>query len=289
MDSAWSAPDLIVSEDHHFVAKNLQNLTMKSPTAPRRLPWLEREDAFPPVAQAWGELDPAPGLLAAGADLSLERLIAAYSQGIFPWYSAGQPVLWWSPEPRMVMRLEDFKLHRSLRKSLANFLATPNCEIRINHDFSVVIAACASAPRQGQASTWIVPEMQAAYTALHHAGHAHSIEVWRNEQLIGGLYCTTLGRAVFGESMFASATDASKIALCALVAICRSQGVEIIDCQQNTAHLASLGAREMPREEFCAAVGVAALENLLTWPAKLIAQSVEWNLLDARLTSPFDL
>jgi leucyl/phenylalanyl-tRNA---protein transferase len=183
-----------------------------------------------------------------------------------------------------VLRVQDFKLHRSLRKALAAFLATSGCEIRIDHDFAAVIAACANAPRDGQNGTWIVPEMQAAYTALHHAGHAHSIEVWRDDLLIGGLYCTVVGRAVFGESMFARATDASKIALCALVALCRAQGVAFIDCQQNTEHLASLGAREWPREDFCAAVALSALEKQLPWPAKLNAHSVEWKLLDARLT-----
>ncbi len=257
---------------------------MKSPTTPRRLPWLETQDAFPPVAQAWGQCDPAPGLLAAGADLSAQRLCDAYRQGIFPWYSAGQPILWWSPNPRMVLRVVDFKLHRSLRKALLRFLATPGCEIRVDHDFSAVIAACANAPRDGQAGTWIVPEMQAAYTALHQAGHAHSIEVWRAGQLVGGLYCTTVGRAVFGESMFARSTDASKIALCALVAICLAQGIVFIDCQQNTEHLASLGAREWPREDFCEAVGLAAQQKLQAWPSKLNAHSVEWKLLDTRLT-----
>jgi leucyl/phenylalanyl-tRNA---protein transferase len=251
------------------------------------LAWLEPGQPFPPVAQAWGPRDPAAGLLAAGADLSVSTLVAAYSQGIFPWYSAGQPILWWSPDPRMVLRAKDFKLHRSLRKALATFLATPGCEIRIDHDFAAVIAACASAPRDGQNGTWIVPEMQAAYTALHHAGHAHSIEVWQDDQLVGGLYCTAVGRAVFGESMFARATDASKIALCALVAICRAQGISFIDCQQNTAHLASLGAAEWPREEFCAAVSQASVPQPLkplNWPCQLRADSVEWKLLDARLT-----
>ncbi len=184
----------------------------------------------------------------------------------------------------MVLRVQDFKLHRSLRKRLTAFLQAPGCEIRINHDFAAVISACANAPRDGQAGTWIVPEMQAAYTALHHAGHAHSIETWQEGQLIGGLYCTAVGRAVFGESMFARATDASKIALCALIAICRAQGIAFIDCQQNTAHLASLGATEWPREEFCAAVSQAAAESAFSWPTHLRADSVEWKLLDARMT-----
>jgi leucyl/phenylalanyl-tRNA--protein transferase len=228
---------------------------------------------FPAVQEAWGQRDPAPGLLAAGADLSVATLRMAYSRGIFPWYSEGQPILWWSPDPRMVLRVEDFKLHRSLRKSLAKFLQTPGCEIRINSAFAQVIAACANAPRDGQRGTWILPQMQAAYTRLHEAGLAHSIETWAHGQLVGGLYCTALGAAVFGESMFARQTDASKIALSALVALCRAQGVELIDCQQNTAHLASLGAREMPREEFCSHVCRAAAEKPLHWDAK----SLEWN------------
>jgi leucyl/phenylalanyl-tRNA---protein transferase len=266
------------------VAKNPQNQGMNAISSSPRLPWLAAGEDFPPVAQAWGQDDPAPGLLAGGGDLSVSTLQKAYSQGIFPWYSAGQPILWWSPEPRMVLRLEDFKLHRSLRKSLAAFLQTGGCEVRVNHDFAAVIAACASSPREGQAGTWILPEMQAAYIALHAAGYAHSIETWAGGKLVGGLYCTAIGSAVFGESMFARQTDASKIALAALVSLCRGQGVEMIDCQQNTAHLASLGAREMQREEFCAQVAKEAAKKPLQWRAN----SVEWKLLDARL-APSDL
>jgi leucyl/phenylalanyl-tRNA---protein transferase len=254
---------------------------MKSPSQPQRLPWLAAGEDFPPVAQAWGPLDPAPGLLAAGSDLSVLTLKSAYAQGVFPWYSEGQPTLWWSPDPRMVLRVDDFELHRSLRKTLQKFLQTPGCEIRIDHDFAAVIAACASSPRAGQRGTWILPEMQAAYTRLHEAGCAHSVETWVDGALVGGLYCTALGAAVFGESMFARQTDASKIALCALVALCKAQGVALIDCQQNTAHLAGLGAREMPREAFCAHVRHATAQAPRTWRAK----SVEWKLWDAKLTA----
>jgi leucyl/phenylalanyl-tRNA---protein transferase len=249
--------------------------------SPRRLPMLAAGEDFPAVAQAWGPQDPAPGLLAAGADLSLPTLQAAYSQGIFPWFSEGQPILWWSPDPRMVLRVEDFKLHRSLRKTLAHFLQTPGCEIRVNSAFAQVIAACANTPRGGQSGTWIVPPMQAAYQRLHEAGLAHSVETWQGGQLVGGLYCTALGQAVFGESMFAWKTNASKIALAALVALCQAQGVGLIDCQQNTAHLASLGAAEMPREAFCAHVKEAAAQAPLIWRTK----SVEWDQLDAKLSS----
>jgi leucyl/phenylalanyl-tRNA--protein transferase len=261
--------------------KNPQNEGMKSPPYPSRLPWLAAGEDFPPVNQAWRDTDPMPGLLAGGGDLTVSTLRRAYSQGIFPWYSAGQPILWWSPQPRMVLPVAQFKLHRSLRKSLAAFLQTPGCEIRIDHDFAAVMAACATTPREGSLGTWILPDMQAAYTALHHAGLAHSVETWKDGQLVGGLYCTALDRAVFGESMFSQAKDASKIALAALVALCRAQGVTLIDCQQNTAHLASLGARTMPREAFCDHVSAASATKAapLVWAAK----SVEWHLLDQRL------
>jgi leucyl/phenylalanyl-tRNA---protein transferase len=251
----------------------------RAPTTPQ-LPWLASGEAFPEVSKAWGRDDPVPGLLAGGADLSVAKLRDAYTHGIFPWYSAGQPILWWSPDPRMVLRVADFKLHRSLRKSLKEFLQTPGCEVRIDHDFAAVIAACASTTRDGQAGTWILQEMQAAYIALHQAGLAHSIETWKDGQLIGGLYCTAIGSAVFGESMFARQTDASKIALCALVALCRSQGVALIDCQQNTAHLASLGAAEISREAFCAEV-LSSARNPMQWRADCI----KWELLDVRLAS----
>lgn len=232
---------------------------------PRFLPMLNAGEDFPPVLQAWGYKDPAPGLLAAGADLSVTTLHKAYTQGIFPWYSQGQPILWWSPDPRMVLRVTDFKLHRSMRKTLQSFLQTSGCEIRINSAFGQVIAACANTPRPGQDGTWILPQMQMAYLQLHEAGFAHSIETWDNGRLVGGLYCTAIGAAVFGESMFARTSNASKIALCALVTVCKAQGVQMIDCQQNTAHLASLGAREMPREEFCRHVRQAVLKKPLNW------------------------
>lgn len=218
----------------------------------RNLPWLDAGEPFPDPGLAWGQHDPAPGLLAAGAALDVPTLCAAYSQGIFPWFSDGQPTLWWSPEPRMVLQTRYFKLHRSLRKSLHHFQNNPGCEIKIDASFERVIQACASKPREGQAGTWIVASMVAAYTALHRAGHAHSVETWVNGELVGGLYCVNLGRMVFGESMFAHQTDASKIALAALVAFCRANDVSMIDCQQNTRHLASLGAAEISREIFAA-------------------------------------
>ena len=216
------------------------------------LPWLAENAPFPAAEMAWDQHSEAPGLLAIGASLDVQTLVAAYSQGIFPWFSAGQPILWWSPDPRMVLRPANFKLHRSLRKTIGRFRASPNCEIRVDSAFESVIESCASSPRLGQAGTWIVPAMVQAYIELHRAGYAHSIETWVDGKLEGALYCVAVGNAVFGESMFAHSTDASKIALTALVALCREHSVALIDCQQNTRHLASLGAGEIPRAEFLA-------------------------------------
>lgn len=197
--------------------------------------------------------------------LDVEHLHNAYSQGIFPWFSDGQPVLWWTPDPRMVLPLAEFKLHRSLRRVLQKFRQNARCEIRVDHAFSEVIKACAQTSRNGQDGTWIVSDMVVAYTQFHAAGHAHSIETWVDGQLVGGLYCVGLGKAVFGESMFAARTDASKIALAALVCLCRRQGVQLIDCQQNTGHLASLGAREIPRAKFLAHVQEAQKHAPVQW------------------------
>ena len=214
------------------------------------LPWLAEHAPFPAPEQAWDQNSEAPGLLAIGASLDTSTLIDAYSKGIFPWFSVGQPILWWSPDPRMVLRTSNFRLHRSLRKTLNRFRDWENCEVRVNTAFEEVIDACASSPRLGQAGTWILPAMVQAYIDLHYAGFAHSIETWVDGKLEGGLYCVAVGNAVFGESMFARSTDASKIALSALVALCREWGVALIDCQQNTGHLASMGASEIPREDF---------------------------------------
>ncbi len=223
---------------------------MKNPTPTRRLPVLSSDSPFPPSSQAWGDDDPVAGLLCAGADLSTTRLVAAYSQGIFPWFSEGEPILWWSPDPRMVLQVADFKRRRSLLQAHKRFYADPCCEVRMDSAFDEVIACCARVPRAGQAGTWIVPAMQEAYIALHRAGYAHSVEVWVQKQLVGGLYFTQIGRAVFGESMFSLQADASKIALTALVDFCQAQGIAWIDCQQQTPHLASLGARPMARQDF---------------------------------------
>jgi leucyl/phenylalanyl-tRNA--protein transferase len=182
--------------------------------------------------------------------LTPQRLTEAYSNGVFPWYSEGQPVLWWSPEPRMVLFTDEFRLKRSLRKTIARFVRTPGCELRIDSAFRRVISACSQTPRDGQDGTWIVPEMIEAYGAWHELGQVHSFETWIDGELAGGLYGVSLGRMFFGESMFSYRTDASKIALAALVCFCREHGVPMIDCQQRTGHLASLGGREVSRTEF---------------------------------------
>jgi leucyl/phenylalanyl-tRNA---protein transferase len=214
------------------------------------IPWLEPGTPFPDTATALGPESDAPGLLAAGGNLSPARLRAAYSQGIFPWFSPGQPVLWWSTDPRMVLPVADFKVSRSLRKTLNKFQRSATCEIRIDHGFDAVMQACAQTPRDGQNGTWIVSEMRQAYGQWHRQGFVHSFETWMDGELVGGLYGVNIGRMFFGESMFAWRTDASKIALAALVAFCRANGINLIDCQQQTAHLASLGARPLPRGVF---------------------------------------
>lgn len=217
----------------------------------RPIVWLESEhQPLPPTSQAQPEGSEVPGLLAVGGRLTTARLTEAYSRGAFPWYSDGQPVLWWTPDPRMVLPVDGFKLHRSLRKTLQKFIRTPGCEVRIDSAFDTVIRACAGLPREGQNGTWIVPEMIEAYRRWYRAGAVHSVETWIDGELAGGLYAVSLGRMVFGESMFTLRTDASKVALAALVAFCRAHGVALIDCQQNTRHLASLGAREIPRAAF---------------------------------------
>lgn len=212
--------------------------------------WLNEHDPFPDTARALGPDSDAPGLLAAGGGLSVDRLRLAYRQGIFPWFGPGQPVMWWSTAPRMVLPVSEFKLSRSLRKTIARFRMTPNCEVRIDSQFDQVIRHCAHTPREGQDGTWIVPPVQQAYADWHQQGQVHSFETWAHGELVGGLYGISLGRMFFGESMFAHRTDASKIALAALVCFCRAKGIEVIDCQQQTEHLASMGARPWPRAEF---------------------------------------
>ncbi|MBK9703548.1 MAG: leucyl/phenylalanyl-tRNA--protein transferase [Betaproteobacteria bacterium] len=207
------------------------------------LPWITIGSSFPPVEQALVEPN---GLLAAGDDLTPERLLDAYRRGIFPWYEAGQPVLWWSPDPRMVLPVEAFRLRRSLAKVVRN----GGFEIRVDTAFAAVMQCCARVARPGQDGTWITPGIVAAYSGLHRRGHAHSIEAWREGRLVGGLYGVSIGRMFFGESMFALERDASKVALAHLVAMLRGRGFPLIDCQQETEHLASVGARPIPRAVF---------------------------------------
>jgi leucyl/phenylalanyl-tRNA--protein transferase len=216
------------------------------------IPWLRPDAPFPPIDTA---LDDMNGLLAAGADLRPERLLDAYRQGIFPWYSEGQPVLWWSPNPRMVLFVDELRLTRSLRKVIRQ----QRFEIRVDSMFRDVVRACAATPRRGQSGTWITPAIVEAYAALFERGNAHSVEAWREGRLVGGLYGVAIGRMFYGESMFAEEPDASKVALAHLVAILRSKGYPLVDCQQETAHLASLGARAIARSAF--AERIAALVN----------------------------
>ena len=216
----------------------------------KHLLWLTTDQALPDLSKDAVIDSPIEGLIAAGGELSVARLLEAYGKGMFPWFSNDQPVLWWSPDPRMVLQTADFKLHRSLRKTLQKFIRSVNHEIRFDTSFESVIGHCAQQPRAGQSGTWIVQSMQQAYLALHRAGHAHSVETWQDGRLVGGLYCVNIGRCVFGESMFSLTTDASKIALSALVAFAKEQHIPWSDCQQHTQHLASLGAKEVQRAAF---------------------------------------
>ncbi len=211
-----------------------------------------RSDFFPPVETALADPN---GLLAMGGDLSLPRLLAAYRQGIFPWFNPGDPILWWSPDPRMVLVPDDIRVTRSLDKRLRN----GGYELRVDSAFVEVMRGCA-APRPGADGTWISPAMIAAYTRLFDAGYAHSIESWRDGQLLGGLYGVALGRMFYGESMFSRAADASKVALVRLARQLQRWEFGLIDCQMETAHLASLGARTWPRAAFTARL--AELVNL---------------------------
>jgi leucyl/phenylalanyl-tRNA--protein transferase len=212
------------------------------------IPWLYPGDAFPPLTQALQEPN---GLLAAGGDLSPQRVIDAYRHGIFPWFNPGEPILWWSPDPRMVLFPAELKVSRSLRKTLKK----RDYEVRVDTAFREVMRNCA-APRDGQPGSWISEEMIAAYGRLHAMGLAHSVETWCNGELVGGLYGIALGKMFYGESMFSRATDASKIAFVHLVRQLERWGFGMIDCQMKTAHLASLGAREIPRGEFVQRLGL---------------------------------
>jgi leucyl/phenylalanyl-tRNA--protein transferase len=212
--------------------------------------WLGLGEPFPnPLYEP--DPDPnVPGLIAVSEQIYPNQLTAAYQLGIFPWYADNQPVLWWSPDPRMILKPGNFKCSDSLKKTIRHFCNEPSSHVQIDADFGAVVRACATSKRKHQDGTWITHEIMDAYTQLHEQGHAHSIAIIEHNQLVGGLYCVSFGGMVFGESMFSRQTDASKLALAALVAWCQQHQVAMIDCQQETGHLASLGAKPIPKQEF---------------------------------------
>ena len=223
------------------------------------LAWLAPGQPFPPTDQA---LDDPAGLLAAGADLSVDTLLRAYRAGIFPWYSEGQPILWWSPDPRLVLFPESFHGSRRLQRTLAR----DHWRYSLNRAFDAVVQLCASTPRHGQRGTWITPDMARAYQRLHHAGQAHSLEIWQDDTLVGGIYGVRVGRVFFGESMFSLARDASKVAMATL---CRLHGelqFDLLDCQVESAHLLSLGATTLPRTRFEQRLAILTREDTPPWP-----------------------
>lgn len=226
--------------------------------------WLQPNSPFPDVAHALTEADGAGGLLAAGADLSPARLLQAYRQGIFPWFSEGQPILWWSTDPRMVLFCDRFIISHSMKKTLKKLARSMReggeWEIRFDSAFEEVMRACAE-PRGDDAGTWISEDVIAGYCGLHQHGYAHSSELWLRGELVGGVYGVCIGHMFYGESMFTRVTDGSKIALASLVAFLKANGVTMIDCQQQTAHLASLGAIAISRAEFIARLHLATAQG----------------------------
>lgn len=236
--------------------------------------WLNTTTPFPDVSTALTEADGAPGLLAAGGDLSPERLLDAYRHGVFPWFSEGQPILWWSTDPRMVLHTDRFAISHSLKKTLKKIHKSAKSDqrwqVRFDSAFEEVMRACA-APRKESSGTWISEDIVQGYTALHRVGYAHSSELWLDGQLVGGAYGVNIGRMFYGESMFARVTDGSKIALAYMVHFLRINGVKMIDCQQETSHLASLGAIPIPRQQFLRHLRQAIREPQITrWvPADL--------------------
>lgn len=240
-----------------------------------RLPWLDADTPFPDPETAWTEREGYPGLLAAGGDLSPSRLLAAYRRGIFPWFSEPQPILWWSTDPRMVLATADFRVSHSLRKTLKkidrSLVSGGPWQVRFDSAFETVMRECAK-PRASDGGTWISQQIIDGYVGLQRLGHAHSAELWFDGQLVGGAYGVAIGRMFFGESMFARMPDASKIALAYLVHFLRSEQVAMIDCQQQTSHLASLGARPMPRRQFLRQMQAAIdLPAIADWQPRLLA------------------
>ena len=204
-----------------------------------QIPYIRYELSFPPVETATEE-----GLLAYGGDLSPNRLLLAYRSGIFPWYNVGDPILWWSPDPRLVLFLDEFILRKSLKKRFKHF------EIRYDTAFTEVMQSCGTITREGQHGSWIIPEVIEGYSVLHDMGYAHSIEAWQDEKLVGGLYGVVIGKMFFGESMFSTVSDSSKVAFAHLIERLKADGFTMIDCQIPSPHLISLGAREISRQEF---------------------------------------
>jgi leucyl/phenylalanyl-tRNA---protein transferase len=213
---------------------------------------LEPGEDFPDGLETTEGFDQNPGLMAVGSDLSPERLLSAYSRGMFPWFSEGEPILWWCTSPRMVLQTKNFKLHRSLRQLIKQKSTDAGFALSVDKAFGEVIRSCSQAPRPGQNGTWISPQIISAYEALHARGVAHSVEVWQDGALVGGLYGLSLGRMFYGESMFSAASGASKMALAALVAMCRERDVPWIDCQQETEYLLLMGGACVPKNAFLA-------------------------------------
>ncbi|HEX4855451.1 MAG TPA: leucyl/phenylalanyl-tRNA--protein transferase [Limnobacter sp.] len=234
----------------------------------KTLPWLESPTDFPETTQA---LDYPSGLLAASGEITADWLMASYPKGIFPWYSPGEPVLWWSTSPRAVLYTHEFKLHRSLAKAIRRVRETGDHAIRLDTAFEQVMRACAE-PRPGQDGTWITEEIIQAYLELHRRGFAHSVEHWQGKQLIGGLYCVAIGKMIYGESMFSRQTDASKIAFASFVYWLKASNVHIIDCQQATRHLMSMGARTVSRQVFEAEIAESISKPALSWESR----ELEW-------------
>ena len=229
--------------------------------------WLESTPVtFPPTHLA---LQDPNGLLAIGGNLTPEWLLHAYGKGIFPWFNPDEPILWWSPNPRSVLFIEDLKIKRSLRKAIQKIQTSNELTVTLDQDFKSVMQACAKVPRKNQAGTWITPAMLTAYTSLHQSGHAHSVEVWQNGQLVGGLYGIAIGKMFFGESMFSKTTDSSKIALVALAMQLKAWGFKLMDTQIETPHLNSLGARQIDRMAF---------ENLIEQQLNQPFKAQKWQL-----------
>lgn len=236
------------------------------------LVWIEPNQPLPPIEPIDLERDDPEqneGLIAAGYDIGAARLMEAYARGIFPWYVQGQPVLWWSPHPRMVLKLDELVIPRSLKKTIRNIRQAQKLRVTLNQQFAAVMRACAE-PRADQEGTWITDEMLDAYCALHAQGNAQSVEMWSDNddgspELVAGLYGVSIGRMFYGESMFTRVPDASKIALVALVHLLKDQGFRMIDCQQNTAHLARFGAREIDRSAFISAMTTLTKESPPNW------------------------